>query len=122
MIRKYYALPQLEKDCNAVHLLLLDLVSGTAEMQPGLATLEGGETVELFPGFDVLQGAAVVAETFTADLDVRARPIGVEDETHWLAWLATYKGHNPADSEPQRVASALLLYLWLQRGGLLAPL
>jgi hypothetical protein len=101
MIRRYYPLPQPEKDCNAVELLSLNLMAGPQiEVQPGLRTVVG----------DV--------ETFVPDRDIRTIVQRVENVAHFTAWLAAQES-NPADTAIQQFVSGLLLYLWLQRRGLL---
>lgn len=105
MIRTHYALPETEKDCNAVRLVHCDVVSGTVEVQGGTATVDPATTIP-------------DPETFAVERDVRASVQTVADPAHFHAWYAEQE-HSLEDTPAQQVVSALMKYLWLQRRGLL---
>lgn len=112
LIRRFYALPEEEKGCNAIHLLHLDLMTLTIEAQPG--NVEGAD-----PELPIDPEAM-----FVPDLDVRLQHETVADPAHFEAWFAAAQAggqFGAEDSEIQQFVSGLLLYVWLQRKGLLTP-
>lgn len=107
LIRRFYALPEEEKGCNAIHLLHLDLMTLTIEAQPGNVDGHTDPTLPIDP-----------EALFVPDLDVRLQHETVADPAHFAAWFAAAQAggqFGAEDSEIQQFVSGLLKYLWLQK-------
>jgi len=118
MIRIHYALPIEERGCNAVEFREANLRDGFLAVQPGTATLEGGNEIEVAPGVYALMGASVVEGTFvSADPEVGRQTMQI-DAAAFDAWYAE-QTPDANDGARQQLVSGLMRYAWLARHGLL---
>jgi len=104
-MRNLYWLPEEERGNNCVLLTQLDWRAGrwAVTVTPGTAN----------EGIDEEPDPA----TFVPDPDISERGETVADPAHFVAWLDAQT--QTAATIEQHFASALLVYLWLQRKGTL---
>lgn len=106
-MKRYYWLPEAERDNNCVYLRRIDLVEHTGQwavtITPGTAT--AGVDGEPDP------------DTFVGDGDIPERGETVQEPARFAAWL-TAQPVTTEDAE-QHFVGGLMKYLWLQRKGLL---
>jgi hypothetical protein len=106
MIRKHYALPVLDKGCNAIEVFHCDLIHLTLRVHGGTGTIVDG---------------FVETDSFQPDMELQTLSLQVEWRDRFAYWYENHYTPNPADNGAQQFVSGLALYLWLQRRDELPP-